>query len=300
MKAGSERPAGSGAGRRCSNPPTGAVDLELGPAAPSFTSSSTQSRSRRIAYEPENPSPTARAVGESPTTVSHRWGCCSMPPAPPTPTPAISSPSPGISTGTANSTTRPRATPTRTFAVHGFYHPAVRVSDRDRRLFGGHERPSTSGTPPIPVIESPSPESSFAANEPFTFSGSAHDAKDGELSADRLNWSAVLNHCTEDGGCHRAPHRELHGRCGWRAGHACPRAAVPPDVDADGDGLGRAQDFNVSGYLSLPQRAAGAIDRPASDRRRLFGGRTCLLLRRRDRPGGREPARQRPPLAADV
>jgi glucose/arabinose dehydrogenase len=54
----------------------------------------------------------------------------------------------------------------------------------------------TGNTAPVATIASPAAGSTFAAGDTITFTGSATDAQDGNLAANRLTWWAELHHDT--------------------------------------------------------------------------------------------------------
>lgn len=60
--------------------------------------------------------------------------------------------------------------------------------------------PPLVSTPPIVVIDTPSPSSRWKVGDTIQFSGHATDAEDGALPASALSWQIVIQHCPD--GCH--------------------------------------------------------------------------------------------------
>ncbi len=92
--------------------------------------------------------------------------------------------------------------PTASFTYGAGSHPAsVRVTD----AFGAFDTASVTidvdNTPPLPVIDTPSPSLTWAVGDSITFSGHATDAEDGALPASALHWDVVIHHCP-GGSCH--------------------------------------------------------------------------------------------------
>ncbi|MDX6505131.1 MAG: hypothetical protein QOE29_2256, partial [Gaiellaceae bacterium] len=59
---------------------------------------------------------------------------------------------------------------------------------------------TSSNTPPVPAIASPSSSLTWKVGDSISFSGGATDAQDGTEPAARLSWSVVLHHCPST--CH--------------------------------------------------------------------------------------------------
>lgn len=68
---------------------------------------------------------------------------------------------------------------------------------------GGDSPPPSGNQAPAPVISSPVAGATFKAGDRLAYSGSASDAEDGVLAADRLTWWAELHH--DDGQPHTHP-----------------------------------------------------------------------------------------------
>ena len=61
---------------------------------------------------------------------------------------------------------------------------------------------SSTNTPPVPVIATPSPQLTYAVGDAIPFSGGATDAQDGTVPASRLTWTLLIHHCTTPTTCH--------------------------------------------------------------------------------------------------
>jgi glucose/arabinose dehydrogenase/PKD repeat protein len=92
--------------------------------------------------------------------------------------------------------------PTRTYTLAGTVTARLRVADQE----GASDTESVTITvgapnsPPVPVIDAPTSALRWKVGDAISFSGHASDAQDGTLTASRLSWSVVLNHCPSN--CH--------------------------------------------------------------------------------------------------
>src|SRR5262249_34046174 len=59
-----------------------------------------------------------------------------------------------------------------------------------------------AGTPPVPVIDTPSSSLTWAVGDAISFSGHATDADDGTVPASGLTWTLIIHHCTTPTTCH--------------------------------------------------------------------------------------------------
>jgi glucose/arabinose dehydrogenase len=189
--------------------PNGPVDLEVGPDGALYYPMLNNGQIARIAWEPDNRTPTARVTatpdhGAAPLDV-HLDASGS------------SDPDPGDQLdyswdldGDGDFDDATGATVDHVYADPGSYHPSVRVSD-SYEAFSIANASVEVGAPPVPEITAPQEGTTFSANETFRFSGAATDTDDGELPASALDWSAVLNHCVQGGGCHEHPLQDFEG-----------------------------------------------------------------------------------------
>jgi glucose/arabinose dehydrogenase/PKD repeat protein len=82
-----------------------------------------------------------------------------------------------------------------TYVAAGSYTATLRARD-DHFSFSA---PATvvvqpGNTPPVPQILTPAPGATFGVGQTLTLSGSAMDAQDGPLPANRRSWSVILHH----------------------------------------------------------------------------------------------------------
>ncbi len=224
----------------------GIVDLEQGPDGALYYASLNGNRIQRIAYESSNRAPTARASatpdhGAAPLTVKLDASASTDP----DPGDALSFAWDLDGDGAFDDSTA--VAPTWVYASPGSYRPAVRVTDRAGEAAVKSVTVEV-GSPPVPTIESPEPDSAFSANESFGFSGSATDAQDGTIGASGLDWTAVLHHCNDEGGCH--PH-ELQGFSGVASGeltlpaHERPYFLTLTLTATDSSGLQRSTSIDI-------------------------------------------------------
>lgn len=262
-----------------------AVDLELGPDDSLYYPDIDSGEIRKIVYEPDNVSPVARATatpnqGAVPLQVQLDAS-------------GSTDADPGDQLtyawdldedGQFDDSTS--ATPTRTFTNEGIFHPRVRVSDQT----GAHSEAAATvnaGLPPWPQIASPQPDTELAENEVFTFSGSATDVRDGELAPSRLDWSAVLNHCTAAGGCHQHAIQDFDGVAGGELAlpaHDRPYYLTLTLTATDSDGLQASTSVNV--YPADNEAPVPSIDLPSADAGYSAGQRISFSGSATDREDG--------------
>ena len=216
----------------------GPVDLELAPDGSLFYVSLTGGTVHRIAYESQNGAPIARATaspdhGAAPLTVRLDGS-------------GSSDPDPGDQLSYAwdldedgqfdDSTS---VSPQKVYNTEGTYRPRLKVTDQDGAS-STDDVPINVGAPPVPSIEDPADGDTFTANQTFDFSGSASDARDGSIPPSGLDWTAVLNHCTQGGGCHDHPMQNFDGVSGGQLAmpdHERPYYVTLTLTARDSDGL---------------------------------------------------------------
>jgi len=92
-----------------------------------------------------------------------------------------------------DSTTSTEANPIHTYATSGPFSARVAVSDGNSTTLSAPIAISV-GSPPTPVISSPTDGALFRAGDPIAFSGDASDAEDGPLPASAFTWSIDFLH----------------------------------------------------------------------------------------------------------
>jgi glucose/arabinose dehydrogenase len=93
-----------------------------------------------------------------------------------------------------DNTTGTGATPTHTYSQTGAYNAVVTVSDGRGGSSTATVRIDVGNTPPMPTITSPTTAQLFRVSETITLTGSATDAQEGTLPANRLSWQVLLHH----------------------------------------------------------------------------------------------------------
>ena len=73
---------------------------------------------------------------------------------------------------------------------------------------------SAGNTPPVAVIDTPSPTLKWRVGQSIAFSGHATDEEQGTLGAAALTWSLVMNHCSTSTECHQHPMQDFQGVSG--------------------------------------------------------------------------------------
>ena len=178
------------------------VDIEMGPDGNLYYADFDGGMIRRIEYFSANQPPIAIAAanltsGSAPLTVNFT-SLGSM------------DPDPGDTISFAWDLDGDGAFDDSTLSEPAFDYPAgtytVRLRVTDNR--GGFDISDpitiTSGnTPPIAVIESPSPGTTWDVGSVINFSGSATDAQDGALPASAFMWTLIMHHCPSN--CHTHP-----------------------------------------------------------------------------------------------
>lgn len=81
-----------------------------------------------------------------------------------------------------------------TYRENGIYTATLTVFDGNGRSNTNSVQINVGNDPPDVQILSPSPEAVFRVGDRVEFSGQASDTEDGPISADALNWEAVLHH----------------------------------------------------------------------------------------------------------
>jgi PKD repeat protein len=177
----------------------GPVNLETGPGGDLFYVDYDSGTIRRISYTAANQPPTAIAratptSGAPPLTVNFDGSQSSDP----DPGDTLSYAWDLDGDGAYDDSTAVR--PTFTYTSSGTYIAGLRVTDNR----GGSDTDTVTitvgNTPPTATINTPAAGTTWKVGDVINFSGSATDAQDGPLSASRLSWSLVLQHCPSN--CH--------------------------------------------------------------------------------------------------
>lgn len=90
--------------------------------------------------------------------------------------------------------------PDYTYTQPGVYKAWVRVTDSAGKWSDSDRVPIVVGTPPTPVINTPSSSLTWKVGDLINFSGSATDVQDGTLPASDLSWTLIIHHCPST--CH--------------------------------------------------------------------------------------------------
>jgi glucose/arabinose dehydrogenase len=90
--------------------------------------------------------------------------------------------------------------PTFTYTAPGRVTATLRVTDSHGAASSQAIALNPGNTPPRPVIDTPSPSLTWAANDQVTFSAHADDDEDGGLPASAFSWQLLLFHCPDS--CH--------------------------------------------------------------------------------------------------
>jgi PKD repeat protein len=83
--------------------------------------------------------------------------------------------------------------PTHTYATPGRYVARLTLSDGTSSTLS-QDLVINVGSPPVPVISTPSNGTPFVAGDVITFSGTATDPEDGELPASAFSWRILFHH----------------------------------------------------------------------------------------------------------
>jgi glucose/arabinose dehydrogenase len=289
MKSGTDGLPDPASAKQFSATQQGIVDLEEGPDGALYYASLNGNRIQRIAYESSNRAPTARATatpnsGAAPLSVQLDASTSTDPDA----GDALSFAWDLDGDGAFDDSTA--VAPTRVYGNPGSYDPAVRVTDRAGEASVKSVRVEV-GSPPVPAIETPEAGAEFSANETFGFSGSATDAQDGEIGPSGLDWTAVIHHCNDSGGCH--PH-ELQGFSGVASGeltlpaHERPYFLTLTLTATDSSGLQRSTSVDV--YPKPNEAPVPTIELPAPSSTFSAGERIDYGGAATDREDGIVPA----------
>lgn len=96
------------------------------------------------------------------------------------------------------------ATASHTYETKGTYTATLTVKDEKGLSDTTEIRIDAGNTPPMPKIESPTPDKTFRVGEKITLQGSATDPEDGAVPDDKLTWKVVRHH----NGSHTHPYAE--------------------------------------------------------------------------------------------
>lgn len=178
------------------------VDVEMGPDGNLYYADFDGGTIRRIEYFSANQPPIAIAAanptnGSAPLTVNFSGASSSDPDAGDTITFAWDLDGDGAFD---DSTV---AEPTFQYPA-GSYTVRLRVTDNHGGFDISDPITITSGnSPPTPVIDTPSPGTTWDVGSVINFSGSASDAQDGSLPASAFTWTLIMHHCPSN--CHTHP-----------------------------------------------------------------------------------------------
>ncbi|MBN1529109.1 MAG: PQQ-dependent sugar dehydrogenase, partial [Thermoleophilaceae bacterium] len=170
------------------------VDLQVGPGGDLFYADAGNGTIQRIHAISSNHAPTARATanptsGAAPLQVSFNASTSSDPDGD-----ALSYAWDLDGDGQYDDSTS--VSPTFTYTQAGTYTARVRASDPGG-LSGTDSVTITAGTPPTPVIATPTAGTTWRVGDVISFSGSATRGQGGGNVPDSgLTWSIVMNHCS--------------------------------------------------------------------------------------------------------
>ena len=180
-------------------PAANPVDIKIGPGGDLFYVDINGGTIRRIQYFAANQPPTAVAsanptVGQAPLTVSFNGSGSTDPDGD-----ALTYSWDFNGDGTFGDATT--VAPAHTYTTPGTYNAVLRVTDSRGSSALSPAVTIRVGTPPVPVIDTPSSGLRWAVGDDISFTGHATDAEDGTVPATSLSWQVVLMHCTSEG-CH--------------------------------------------------------------------------------------------------
>jgi glucose/arabinose dehydrogenase len=116
-----------------------------------------------------------------------------------------------------------------TYTTAGFYTARLRVRDEDYAFSAPVNISVWPGnSPPVPTITTPAPTDTFRVGQVVNLTGSATDAEDGVLPANRLVWTVIRHHETPGN-----PH--THPYLGPTPGSPVPMTGPPPEDVLSGD-----------------------------------------------------------------
>jgi glucose/arabinose dehydrogenase len=181
---------GADAGGAAGNP----VDLKTGPGGDLFYVDMEGGAVHRITYVSANQAPTARisaspTTGNAPLTVTFNGAGSTDPEGG-----QLSYSWDLNGDGTFGDATAP--TTSYTYSSSGTYQARLRVTDNQGATGTAMVTITVGNTPPIPVIDTPSPGLTWQVGQTVPFSGHATDTQDGALGASALTWSLAIQHCT--------------------------------------------------------------------------------------------------------
>ena len=105
-------------------------------------------------------------------------------------------------------------TPTFTYTQSGTVTARLKVTDVSGLVDIASTTISVGNTPPVPVIGSPTAQTTWSVGDPITLSGSATDGQDSTLGSAALHWSVIIHHCAVTGDCHEHDYQEIDGATG--------------------------------------------------------------------------------------
>jgi glucose/arabinose dehydrogenase len=174
---------------------TSAVDLQVGPGGDLFYVDHTGGALHRIRYQAPTANVTSDVtVGEPPLTVHFSGATSTKVNSTDTLTYAWDL------DGDGQFDDSTLVAPSYTYETQGSTNVRLKVTDQAARSDISNGLVILVGTAPVAVIDAPSIDTTFVANQNITFSGHALDAEDGPLPASALSWELLLEHCPAD--CH--------------------------------------------------------------------------------------------------
>jgi uncharacterized repeat protein (TIGR01451 family) len=182
-------------------PAANPVDLQVGPDGALYYADFNGGTIRRIAYAANQP-PVASATGSptngpAPLTVAFDGSVSSDPEGGPLTYAWDLDGDGAFDDSTA-------VQPTRTYTQPGTYNARLRVTDaQDQTATSATITISANNTPPTATIDTPAAGTTWKVDDVISFSGSATDPQQGDLSAAALSWQLILQHCPAD--CHQHP-----------------------------------------------------------------------------------------------
>lgn len=87
------------------------------------------------------------------------------------------------------------ANPSHTYTTNGTFTATLTVSDDHSNVTTANVTIYAGVNSPIITINTPNDFSTFNPGDVVTFSGSAFDPQDGQMSPSKLNWQTIIHHC---------------------------------------------------------------------------------------------------------
>jgi glucose/arabinose dehydrogenase len=99
-----------------------------------------------------------------------------------------------------------------TYSTAGSYLVGLKVTDNNGASATDSVAIRAGNTPPTATILTPSTGFTWKVGDAISFTGRGDDAQDGELGADRLDWTVLLQHCPSN--CHEHTLQTANGEPG--------------------------------------------------------------------------------------